>query len=97
MYVQGDGIPTRRVQQIVVDPNNKVWAAHKFHDVTSSPDFIVTPGTICSRMADVDGPFTHYSTWKDWQTRTTTGIMLQNLPYPAYTYNPPSVICRLLV
>ncbi|WP_310555575.1 hypothetical protein, partial [Flavobacterium sp.] len=88
-YSQGDGIPTRRVQQIVVDPNNKVWSAHRYHDVTSAPDYIVTPGSICSRMADADGPFTHYSTWRDWQTRASGGIMLEKFPYPAYTYNPP--------
>ena len=91
-YSEGDGIPTRRVQQIVVDPNNKVWTAHRFHDVTSSPDYIVTPGSISSRMANVDGPFTNYSTWNDWQTRNSGGIMLERLPYPAYTYNPPITV-----
>ena len=89
VYTEGDGIPTRRVQQIVVDPNNKVWTAHRYHDVTSSPDYIVTPGSISSRMADASGPFENYSTWNDWQNRATTGIMLEGLPYPAYTYNPP--------
>ncbi|MBF02139.1 MAG: hypothetical protein CMP76_02465 [Flavobacterium sp.] len=89
VYSEGEGLPTRRVQQIVVDPYNKVWAAHRYHDVTSSPDYIVTPGSICSRMADASGPFENYSTWNDWQNRTTTGIMLERLPYPAYTYNPP--------
>ncbi len=89
VYSEGDGIPTRRVQQIVVDPNNKVWTAHRYHDVTSAPDYIVTPGSISSRMADASGPFENYSTWNDWQNRNTTGIMLERLPYPAYTYNPP--------
>ncbi|MGH2664267.1 T9SS type A sorting domain-containing protein [Flavobacterium sp.] len=84
-FLQRDGLGTANAQQVVVDPFNKVWIAHRYHDLTSSPDYIVTPGTFSSRMANADGDkFNAVSTWQDVQTTNVD----PNLPYPAFTYNP---------
>lgn len=83
-FFQRDGLGTANAQQIVVDPNNKVWIAHRYHDLTSSPDYIVTPGTFSSRMANDDtAKFNAVSTWQDYPANIDP-----NLPYPAFTYNP---------
>lgn len=84
-FLERDGLGTANAQHIVVDINNKVWIAHRYHDLTSSPDYIVTPGTFSSRLAsDNNAKFNAVSTWKDFQD----GTMDSNLPYAAYTYNP---------
>lgn len=84
-FLERDGIGTLNAQQIVVDNNNKVWIAHRYHDLTSSPDYIVTPGTFSSRIADAYGEkFDAKGTWNDIQN----GRIDPAFPYPAYTYNP---------
>ena len=102
-FFQRDGIATRNVQQVVVDPNNRVWTAHRYHDlfvsgmdpirdpltgiITYFPaQYIVTPGTFSTRMANSAGIFESYNTWNDY--RTPNSIIVGGLPYPAYTLNP---------
>jgi hypothetical protein len=84
-FLQRDGIGTANAQQVVVDPYNKVWIAHRYHDLTASPDYIVTPGTFSSRVAnDYSGKFNAVSTWQD----RLEGNEDPNLPYAAFTHNP---------
>ena len=88
-FFQRDGIATLNVQQVIVDPNNKVWTAHRYHDLTvsgpPSSQYILTPGTFSTRNANDSGPFVSFNTWQDRLDNT----MIGGLPYPAYTYNPP--------
>ncbi|NJM78526.1 MAG: hypothetical protein HC854_00825 [Flavobacterium sp.] len=87
-FFQRDGIATLNVQQVVVDPNNKVWTAHRYHDltVTGTPSsYILTPGAFSARSANTSGPFESFNTWQDNLDNT----MIGGMPYPAYTYNPP--------
>lgn len=88
-FMERDGIGTLNAQQIVVDPNNKVWIAHRYHDLTvtgpPSSSYILTPGTFSSRVADnYAGKFNSVGTWQDVITSNPD----QGLPYPDYTYNP---------
>ncbi|TGD59080.1 T9SS type A sorting domain-containing protein [Flavobacterium humi] len=87
-FLLRDGIGTLNAQQVVVDPNNKVWIAHRYHDltVTGTPSsYILTPGTFSSRVADdYTGKFNAVSTWEDY----LNGQQDVGLPYPDYTYNP---------
>jgi hypothetical protein len=82
--MERDGTATLNAQQVVVDKNNTVWIAQRYHDLLSSPNYFVTPGTFSFRNADATTPFNSVSTWKDHQD----GTMDSNIPYPAYTYNP---------
>jgi hypothetical protein len=83
-YLEREGTATLNAQQVIVDKNNTVWIAQRYHDLTSSPDYIVTPGTFSFRNADATTPFNSVSTWKDHQD----GTMDSNIPYPAYSFNP---------
>ncbi|MFM9988299.1 T9SS type A sorting domain-containing protein [Flavobacterium sp.] len=83
-YLERDGTATLNAQQVIVDKNNTVWIAQRYHDLLSSPNYFVTPGTFSFRNAEATTPFNSVSTWKDHQD----GTMDSNIPYPAYTYNP---------
>lgn len=83
-FFQRDGLATLNAQQVVVDKNNTVWVAQRYHDLLSSPNYIVTPGTFSYRNADATTPFNSVSTWKDYQD----GTMDSHIPYAAYTFNP---------
>ena len=78
-----DGLATRSIQCVVVDKKNTVWTAHKYHDLTSSPNYYVTPGGF-SYKTSAATVFTSKSSWMDY----TNGVEPQELPYPAYTCNP---------
>jgi hypothetical protein len=86
-FLQRDGIATLNAQQVAVDPNNKVWIAHRYHDLTvlgpPSSSYILTPGTFSTRDAAATGPFESFNTWND-----RNGVQIGGLPYPAYTLNP---------
>ena len=79
-----DGLATRNIQCVVVDKNNTVWSAHRYHDLTTSPNYYVTPGSF-SFKAPGATVFTTKSTWDD----RVNGLEPPELPYPAYTCNPP--------
>jgi hypothetical protein len=87
-YLERDGLGTLDVQQVVVDSNNIVWLAHKYHDLTVTgipSSYIITPGTFASRRADnYSGRFDAVSTWKDYQENNEDPGLL----YPDYTDNP---------
>jgi Secretion system C-terminal sorting domain/Palmitoyl protein thioesterase len=84
-----DGIATLNAQQVMIDPNNKVWIAHRYHDLTVLGDginpsqYFITPGTFSTRDAAATGPFESFNTWND-----RNGVQIGGLPYPAYTLNP---------
>ncbi|MFC7773877.1 T9SS type A sorting domain-containing protein [Flavobacterium sp. GCM10027622] len=88
-FMERDGIGTLNAQQIAVDPNNKVWIAHRYHDLTvtgpPSSSYILTPGTFSYRVADdYAGKFNSVGTWQDVISSNPD----MGLPYPDYTYNP---------
>lgn len=79
-YIERDGLATRSVKSITCDPNNTLWVAHRYHDLTASPDYIVTPGAMSYKRATdpiftTKGGYYNKGTYPEW-------------PYPAYTYNP---------
>jgi PKD repeat protein len=78
-----DGLATRNIQSVVVDKNNTVWSAHRYHDLTSSPNYYVTPGSFSYKTSSAS-VFTSKSTWADYQNN----VQPPELPYPAYTCNP---------
>lgn len=80
-----DGLATRNVQCVVVDRKNTVWTAHRYHDLTSSPNYYVTPGSFSYKAAG-GTIFTTKSTWED----RVNGMEPPELPYPAYNCNPPA-------
>ncbi|MCS3799087.1 hypothetical protein [Niastella sp. OAS944] len=82
-YLARNGIATLNCAGLAVDSNGSVWSAHKYHDLTSSPDYIVTPGTFSfNNMATLG--FVSRGTWQDYINGAEPG----ELPYPAYTCNP---------
>lgn len=80
-----DGLATRNIQCVVVDRKNTVWSAHKYHDLTTSPNYYVTPGSFSFKSPGA-AIFTTRSTWDD----RVNGLEPAELPYPAYTCNPPA-------
>jgi hypothetical protein len=83
-FLRRDGLATLNVSNIAVDKNNTVWAAQRSHSVVSSPDFILTPGSLSSKRAN-SNLFVSKSTWRDY----IGGEDNVELPYPAYTCNVP--------
>jgi hypothetical protein len=98
-FLERDGIGTLNAQQVAVSFDNTVWVAQRYHDltvtgmdpiidpltgiVTTFPGaYIITPGTFSFRKAGQE-KFISKSTWKDRD-------FSDPLPYPAYTYNPPT-------
>lgn len=81
---ENDGLASRNIQCVVVDKNNTVWSAHRYHDLTVSPDYYVTPGSF-SYKTSTASMFTSKSSWTDRQN----GLEPPELPYPAYTCNAP--------
>ncbi|UII32046.1 hypothetical protein LVD17_27560 [Fulvivirga ulvae] len=86
-YLQRDGIGTANAKSITVDINNTVWVAHRYHDLlVTGPggSYIVTPGTFSYKKAG-DTYFNARGTYNDIQNSNAA----PELPYPAYTCNPP--------
>jgi len=86
-YNQRDGLANRKITSVCVDKNNRVWAAHKYHTVTNDSNFWVQPGALSYKKPN-EPRFTTKGGWYN-TTSITLAIHPQELPYPAYTYNPP--------
>ena len=82
-FFQRDGLGTLHNASLAVDSNGTVWSAQRYHDLTVSPDYIVTPGTISYKPAG-SPLFFSKGTFKDYPANDPV-----ELPYPAYTCNPP--------
>jgi len=82
-FLARNGIGTLNCAGLAVDSNGTVWSAHKYHDLTSSPDYILTPGTISYRYEGATN-FISRGTYQDY----ISGADPAELPYPAYTCNP---------
>ncbi|HUP10828.1 MAG TPA: hypothetical protein VM187_01405 [Niastella sp.] len=82
-YLQRNGIGTLNCAGLAIDSNGSVWSAHKYHDLTSSPDYILTPGTFSFNNNATLG-FVSRATYQDYINGADPG----ELPYPAYTCNP---------
>jgi Palmitoyl protein thioesterase/Secretion system C-terminal sorting domain len=88
-FFERDGLATLNAQQVVVDDNNTVWVAHRYHDLTvvgidpvfDPSQYILTPGAFSFKKSGAD-KFTSIGTWKD------RSALPKLLPYPAFTYNP---------
>lgn len=80
-FFERDGLATYNVKSVIVDRNNTVWTAHKYHGSTGSP-FVVTPGAMSMKVASATkfvtfGAFEQRSSYPEWI-------------YPAYTSNIPT-------
>lgn len=83
-FFQRDGLGTLHNASLAVDTNGTVWSAQRYHDLTVAPDYILTPGTI-SYKPTTSAVFFSKGTYRDFQSGTSP----VELPYPAYTCNPP--------
>ena len=98
-FLERDGTATLNAQQVAVSTDNTVWIAQKYHDLLVTgmdpifdpltgtftnfpPAYYVTPGTFSFRKVGQE-KFISKSTWRDKDFSDL-------LPYPAYTYNPPT-------
>lgn len=97
-YTQGDGLPTRNIQGVTVDPNGTVWTAHSYDylfttqpievwtpfgpDVIFAGSSLFKPGTVAYRTIEQD-TFTAKGVW----SRNKLGLDPE-LPYPASTCAP---------
>lgn len=79
-YEERDGLATRNVKSITCDPNNTIWTAHRYQDLTSGSDYFLTPGALSYKKAG-DAKFTTKGGYHDKGT-------YPEWPYPAYTHNP---------
>lgn len=82
-FLARNGIGTLNCAGLAVDSNGTVWSAHKYHDLTSGPDFILTPGTLSFKTEGAAG-FVSRGTYQDY----ISGADPVEFPYPAYTCNP---------
>lgn len=80
-FLERDGLATNNVKNITVDINNTVWTAHRYHDLTSGSDYILTPGAMSYKPTNSEKFITKggYDTRGDYP----------EWPYPAYTHNGP--------
>jgi hypothetical protein len=83
-YFQRDGIATLNSASIAIDKNGTVWSAHRYHDLTSESTYILTPGSLSFKFPSNETFFSK-STYQDYRI----GVDPPELPYPAYTCNPP--------
>lgn len=86
-YNREDGLATRRLTSICIDKNNKVWTAHKYTDLTSGSTYLVQPGAFSYKLPN-ELKFSTYGGWRQ-SDGSVTNPHPTELPYPAYTYNPP--------
>jgi hypothetical protein len=84
-YLARNGVGTLNCAGLAVDSSGTVWSAHKYNDLTSGSDYILTPGTFSFRPENYPS-FISRSTYKDY----TSGSEPAEFPYPAYTCNPPA-------
>jgi len=86
-YHRNDGVGNLKTNAITVDKNNTVWAAHHYRDLISSPNYFMMPGTISYKSSGQD-KFITKGGWKN-----ASGVIATQppeLPYPAFTTNPPA-------
>jgi hypothetical protein len=84
-FLARNGIGTLNCAGLAVDSNGTVWSAHKYNDLTSSPDYILTPGTFSFKYQSA-ASFVSHGTYQDF----VAGADPAEFPYPAYTCNPPA-------
>jgi hypothetical protein len=82
-FLARNGIGTLNCAGLAVDSSGTVWSAHKYNDLTSSPDYILTPGTFSFKYEGA-ASFVSHGTYQDY----ITGADPAEFPYPAYTCNP---------
>lgn len=82
-FLARNGIGTLNCAGLAVDSSGTVWSAHKYNDLTSSPDYILTPGTLSFKYEGA-ATFISHGTYQDY----ISGADPAELPYPAYTCNP---------
>ncbi len=82
-FFQRDGLATLHCASLSLDSNGNLWSAHRYHDLTSSPDYILTPGSLSYKFAGSDLFFSK-GTYQSYTSNTEPA----ELPYPAYTCNP---------
>jgi len=85
-YNRNDGLGTLKINALTVDKNNTVWAAHHYRDLTSSPNYYLMPGVLAYKESN-QTKFTTKGAWKN--PSGTVATQPSELPYPAFTYNPP--------
>jgi hypothetical protein len=83
-FLQRDGIGTLNSAGLAIDTNSTVWSAHKYHQINTGDQYILTPGTLSFKPAN-SALFYSKGTWQDVRNNTEPA----ELPYPAWTCNPP--------
>lgn len=84
-YLEREGLATRRLNSVTVDKNNTVWVAQRNHNLTAVPTFIVTPGDLSFKPSNSIN-FITKGAW--FNTLGGIAIKPEELPYPAFTFNP---------
>jgi hypothetical protein len=82
-FLARNGIGTLNCAGLAVDSSGTLWSAHKYHDLISSPDYYLTPGTVSFKYEGA-ASFISRGTYQDY----ISGADPAELPYPAYTCNP---------
>ncbi len=88
-FYEREGLATRRLTSVTVDKNNKVWVAQKYHDLTvtgTGGGYYLTPGALSYKSANAQ----IFTTKGGWFPGLLNGQPAE-LPYPAWTKNPPPV------
>lgn len=80
---ENDKLATRNVACVATDKNNTVWTAHKFHEISPAPDYMISPGGFSFKSPTATA-FTTKSSWEDYFNQ----LEPPELPYPAYTCKP---------
>jgi hypothetical protein len=85
-----NGIGTLNCAGLAVDSNGTVWSAHKYHDLTSSPDYILTPGTMSYKYEGA-ASFISRGTYQDYIAGTDPADTCN--PTPSQTPQSRNVYC----
>jgi hypothetical protein len=82
-FLERDGIGTLNSAGLAIDVNGGVWSAHKYHQINTGDQYILTPGTVSFKAVN-NTIFRSKGTWQDYRN----GIEPYEFPYPAATCNP---------
>lgn len=82
-FLLRDGIGTLNTAGLAVDIQGGIWSAHKYHQINTGDQYILTPGTISFKAAN-SNTFWSKGTWVEYRAN----IDPVEFPYPAATCNP---------
>jgi pimeloyl-ACP methyl ester carboxylesterase len=83
-FLARDGLASSNSICLSVDNAGTVWSAQRYHDLTSGGQYILTPGSLSFKPLSSKN-FLSKGTYEDYRKNNDP----LELPYPAYTCNPP--------